>query len=94
MSRRPLTMPSTRSDEADETEAAGRAASSPSAEPAAARPGGVVASLTGTDVSTPVTVAQLPTPYDVAETVTAPLDDRERGHLPPLEAAALPSRAG
>ncbi|MEU2757282.1 hypothetical protein [Streptomyces albidoflavus] len=87
MSRRPLTMPSTRSDEADETEAAGRAASSRSAKPAAALPGGVVASLTGADVSTPVTVAQLPTPYDVAETVTAPLDDRERGHLDVCEQA-------
>ncbi|MFD5493388.1 hypothetical protein ACFWH4_10780 [Streptomyces sp. NPDC127091] len=49
--------------------------------------GSVVAELTGADLSTPVTVAQLPTPYDVAETVTAPLTEHERGHLAVCEQA-------
>ncbi|MER6789504.1 hypothetical protein ABT330_33645 [Streptomyces sp. NPDC000658] len=49
--------------------------------------GGVVAGLTGADVSTPVSVVQLPAPYDVEETVTAPLNDREREHLAVCEEA-------
>ncbi|MGW5216157.1 hypothetical protein ACWEQO_34400 [Streptomyces sp. NPDC004051] len=49
--------------------------------------GSVVAELTGADLSTPVTVAQLPTPYDVEETVTAPLNEHERGHLAVCEQA-------
>ncbi|MEF9908618.1 hypothetical protein ACQSMD_33440 [Streptomyces flavovirens] len=85
MSRRPnLVMPSTRSAEPDDEEpevGAGRT------EAAAGQPAGVVASLTGADVSTPVSIAQLPTPYDVAETVTAPLDDQERAHLVVCEQA-------
>lgn len=84
MSRRSLALPSTRStepDDADELEAA------PEEKLAAARSAGVVASLTGADLSTPLTVAQLPTPYDVAETVTAPLNDQERGYLDVCEQA-------
>ncbi|MET8221312.1 hypothetical protein [Streptomyces hirsutus] len=49
--------------------------------------GSVVAELTGADLSTPLSVAQLPTPYDVAETVTAPLTEHERGHLAVCEQA-------
>ncbi|MBZ6086596.1 hypothetical protein KVH15_37130 [Streptomyces olivaceus] len=84
MSRRSLALPSTRStepDDADELEAG------PEEEPAAARSAGVVASLTGADLSTPLTVAQLPAPYDVPETVTAPLNDQERGYLDVCEQA-------
>lgn len=82
--RRALALPSTRSEEpndADELEA------STGQEPAAARPSGVVAELTGADLSTPLTVQQLPTPYDVPETVTRPLNDQERGHLAVCEQA-------
>ncbi|MFJ6076391.1 hypothetical protein ACIQFU_37170 [Streptomyces sp. NPDC093065] len=84
MSRRSLALPSTRSaepDDVDELEA------DPEEEPAAARSAGVVASLTGADLSTPLTVQQLPTPYDVAETVTTPLNDQERGYLDVCERA-------
>ncbi|MFF0164033.1 hypothetical protein ACFYRY_42080 [Streptomyces sp. NPDC005263] len=84
MSRRTLALPSTKSaepDDADELEAGAEE------EPAAARSVGVVASLTGADLSTPLTVQQLPTPYDVPETVTRPLNDQERGHLAACEQA-------
>jgi hypothetical protein len=84
MSRRALALPSTKSaepDDADELEAGAEE------EPAAARSAGVVASLTGADLSTPLTVQQLPTPYDVPETVTRPLNDQERGHLAACEQA-------
>ncbi|MER5555953.1 hypothetical protein ABT001_30515 [Streptomyces sp. NPDC002793] len=85
MSRRPtLTMPSTRSAEPDDEELE---AGTGQREAAAAQSAGVVATLTGADVSTPVSVAQLPTPYDVAETVTAPLDDQQRAHLVVCEQA-------
>ncbi|MFF5379426.1 hypothetical protein [[Kitasatospora] papulosa] len=76
--RRALVMPSTRSAEPDDEELEAGAGQR---ETAAAQSAGVVAMLTGADVSTPVSVAQLPTPYDVAETVTAPLDDQQRAHL-------------
>lgn len=83
MSRRPaLAMVSTRSDEpndVDELEPVGT--------PAAARSASVVASLTGADISAPLDIAQLPTPYDVPETVTRPLDERERKHLALCEQA-------
>ncbi|MFF5256956.1 hypothetical protein ACFY4K_33635 [Streptomyces leeuwenhoekii] len=82
--RRALALPSTRSEEpndADELEAG------IGEEPAAARSSGVVAELTGADLSTPLTVQQLPTPYDVPETVTRPLNDQERGHLAVCEQA-------
>ncbi|GAB2966258.1 hypothetical protein [Streptomyces heilongjiangensis] len=49
--------------------------------------GGVVAGLTGADVSTPVSVVQLPTPYDVEETVTRPLNEDERADLAVCEQA-------
>lgn len=49
--------------------------------------GGVVATLTGADVSTPLSVVQLPTPYDVDETVTRPLSEKEREHLAVCEEA-------
>lgn len=53
----------------------------------AAAGGGVVAELTGADLSTPVSVTQLPTPYDVPESVTRPLNDQERAHLATCEQA-------
>ncbi|MDV9190951.1 hypothetical protein R6L23_22515 [Streptomyces sp. SR27] len=84
--RRPLVMPSTRSAEPDD-QGEELEAGTGSTEAAAGRSAGVVESLTGADVSTPLSVAQLPAPYDVAETVTAPLDDREREHLAVCERA-------
>ncbi|MFE0726303.1 hypothetical protein ACFW4M_32770 [Streptomyces sp. NPDC058794] len=84
MSRRALALPSTRSTEPDDVAELEDGAEE---EPAAARSAGVVASLTGADLSTPLTVAQLPTPYDVSETVTAPLNDQERGYLDVCEQA-------
>ncbi|MFH8797669.1 hypothetical protein [Streptomyces sp. NPDC017941] len=50
-------------------------------------PGGVLTGLTGADVSTPVSVVHLPTPYDVAESVTRPLNEDEREHLAMCEQA-------
>ncbi|MFE9783647.1 hypothetical protein ACFYPA_36580 [Streptomyces sp. NPDC005775] len=81
--RRALVMPSTRSAEPVEEEPKAGTATEAAAAPSA----GVVATLTGADVSTPVSVAQLPAPYDVAETVTSPLDDQERAHLAVCEQA-------
>jgi hypothetical protein len=49
--------------------------------------GSVVAELTGADLSTPYTLAQLPTPYDAAPDLSAPLDEREREHLQVCESA-------
>ncbi|MFJ7497838.1 hypothetical protein ACIQZB_43495 [Streptomyces sp. NPDC097727] len=77
-------MPSTRSAEPDDEELE---AGTGETEAAAAQSAGVVATLTGADVSTPVSVAQLPTPYDVAETVTSPLNGQERAHLAVCEQA-------
>lgn len=52
-----------------------------------AQSAGVVAMLTGADVSTPVDVSHLPTPYDVPEDVTRPLTEQERAHLAVCEQA-------
>ncbi|MEW2553669.1 hypothetical protein AB0957_18280 [Streptomyces zhihengii] len=84
MSRRTLALPSTKSTEPDDVDEleAGR-----EVEPAATRSTGVVASLTGADLSTPLTVQQLPMPYDVPETVTRPLNEDEREHLVACEQA-------
>jgi hypothetical protein len=79
-----LPLPSTRSAEPEDID---QEEAGPETKGAAAPSAGVVAGLTGADTSTPLTVAQLPTPYDVAETVTAPLDARERGHLAVCEQA-------
>ncbi|MFF3061566.1 hypothetical protein [Streptomyces sp. NPDC057909] len=81
--RRSLVMPSTRSAEPDDEEQEAGTGT----EVSFAQSVGVVATLTGADVSTPVSVVQLPTPYDVAETVTSPLDDQERAHLAVCEQA-------
>lgn len=79
MSRRVLAMPSTRSEEPEELEAG------PQLEPAAARSAGVVAELTGADLSTPLTVEQVPAPYapSEAEELTA----QERADLETCERA-------
>ncbi|CAL9618563.1 hypothetical protein SUDANB58_05780 (plasmid) [Streptomyces sp. enrichment culture] len=87
MSRRALALPSTRSAEPEEPEELDELEAGTGEEPAAARSAGVVAELTGADLSTPLTVQQLPTPYDVPETVTRPLNDQERGHLAVCEQA-------
>jgi hypothetical protein len=82
MSRRPaLNLPSTRSTEHDDVQ-------EPEAGPEEVSvPAGVVSTLTGADTSTPYDVAQLPTPYDVPETVTTPLTSQERDHLAVCEQA-------
>jgi hypothetical protein len=49
--------------------------------------GSVVAELTGADLSTPYTLAQLPTPYDAPLDLSSPLDEREREHLQVCESA-------
>ncbi|MGA4803587.1 hypothetical protein [Streptomyces lavendulocolor] len=80
MSRRPLSLPSTVSDDDDDFDL--------TPAPAAAPPrtgGGVLAELTGADLSTPVTVDQVPAPYASSE---APeLDDKERADLETCERA-------
>lgn len=87
MSRRhQLVMPSTEGIEPDERGEELKA-STGTPQPPAVRSAGVVSAITGAGVSTPLSVAQLPTPYDVAETVNAPLDDREREHLAVCEQA-------
>ncbi|MGW8703186.1 hypothetical protein ACWGOK_40835 [Streptomyces eurythermus] len=47
----------------------------------------MLAEMTGADVSVPVTVAQLPTPYDTPAGVVSPLNDKERGDLELCEQA-------
>jgi hypothetical protein len=81
VSRPALNLPSVHDDEDEDDALALPAPAGPR------RSGGVLAELTGADVETPLSVDHLPTPYDVAETVTAPLDDRERGHLAVCEQA-------
>nr|WP_238421072.1 hypothetical protein [Streptomyces taklimakanensis] len=66
-------------DDADEPEEIGPG------RPAAARAGGVVAELTGADVTTPLTVEQVPAPY--AGSPAEELDDRERADLTTCERA-------
>ncbi|MFD9496864.1 hypothetical protein ACFWA1_35920 [Streptomyces sp. NPDC060005] len=83
MNRPALNMVSTRSAEPDVDQATAETQTQESGRSA----GGVVATLTGADVSTPLSVTQLPTPYDVAETVTQPLTDKEREHLAMCEQA-------
>ncbi|MCX4482154.1 hypothetical protein OOK44_38100 [Streptomyces cellulosae] len=82
MSRRVLAMPSTRSEEPEELE---ELEAGPQLEPAAARSAGVVAELTGADLSTPLTVEQVPAPYapSEAEELTA----QERADLETCERA-------
>lgn len=91
MSRRPnrLTMPATVSAEPDDDIDSGTQLAI--VEDQEQRPGraagGVLTGLTGADVSTPVSVVQLPMPYDVEETVTRPLNEHEREHLALCEQA-------
>jgi hypothetical protein len=85
VSRRILALPSTRSD--DEPDDVDQPQAGAVAEPAPARSSGVVSDLTGADVSTPMSVRQLPTPYDVPETETRPLNEHEREHLAVCEQA-------
>ncbi|WP_225629384.1 hypothetical protein [Streptomyces werraensis] len=80
--RRVLAMPSTRSTEPEELE---ELEAGPVEEPAAARSSGVVAELTGADLSTPLTVEQVPAPY--APSTGAELDDQERADLETCERA-------
>lgn len=51
------------------------------------RPSGVLSEVTGASVSAPLTVEQLPTPYDMAPGVVSPLTDKERGDLETCEQA-------
>ncbi|MEZ3182968.1 hypothetical protein KYY02_31210 [Streptomyces pimonensis] len=82
MTRRALAMPSTRSEEPDEEL---EEETSAEAEPAPARPPGVLAELTGADLSTPLTVDHIPAPYAPSDgdTLTAQevadLETCERG---------------
>lgn len=81
MSRRPaLSLPTTSS--------ATEQASPDTRSTAAARPaGGVLSGLTAAQVSAPLTVEQLPTPYDIAQGVVSPLTDKERADLEKCEQA-------
>lgn len=82
MSKRPsLTLPSTNSSGPQQT-----ALEVPDAAPA--RPAdGVLTGLTGATVSVPLTVEQLPTPYDVAPGIVSPLSTKERVDLDLCEQA-------
>nr|WP_107908823.1 hypothetical protein [Streptomyces chartreusis] len=91
MSRPALSLPSSRDEEPDDDQlllpaVGGR---QEQAQPVQAREadGGVLSRLTGADVSSVLTVDRIPAPYDVAEDVSAPLSDQERGHLSVCEAA-------
>lgn len=79
--RRLLTLPSTVSEESEESEESGGQLGLPG------QATGVVAELTGADVSSVVSVQQLPAPYDVAAEVAGPLSAKERGDLELCEQA-------
>ena len=87
MSRRPtLTLPSSNSSSSGEQTAleVPAAAGGPAGERSG---GGVLAAVTGATVSAPLTVEQLPMPYDAAPGVLSPLNDKERGDLEKCEQA-------
>jgi hypothetical protein len=92
VSRRSLAMPSTRGS----APAAGQQESLLDADDVAAEPAtvelpspgrGVVHGIVGMDTTAVVSVASLPTPYDVSDEVDSPLSDRERGDLEVCEQA-------